>query len=100
MDGIVSHVYETDECYHLVFNGNSTKAGTTCDSEDHPTDNEQDKKREFKLIKRDLYLENRTLKPGNDYQSLLNMMSIEMSSNSKSEDQPDHNKLLNEVVAI
>jgi len=53
MEGMVKKVYESPNEFHFVLKSDNSKATATGDSE------EGGEQREFKLVKRDTYLENK-----------------------------------------
>ena len=76
MSGIVSKVVEGEDCYHFIYKNSSTKGNTT-NSGDSSNDaacngSIQDVPREYKLVKRDLYLERQQKEPKSapDYSEL------------------------------
>ena len=65
----MKRVYQSDNHYHLVLNSSSTKAATTLgDSEG------SEGEKEFKLVKKDTYLENRESIGTEDFSNLFNLI--------------------------
>ena len=72
MEGQVKTVTESEGFYHLLIkNSSSTKAGTPGSANSDSAD-----PREFKLAKRDLYLERKQESPKCEYRDLLQAMNI------------------------
>jgi len=93
MEGVVKTVTQSQNYYH--FHVSSTKT-TTANGGDSDSD-----KREFKLVKRDLYLENREKSMDlQERKDLLNLLNIESSPNSKSHDNDENHKLLSEAIIM
>jgi len=67
----VKTVTESDNHYHFILkNNSSTKAGTPGSG-----DSDSENRKEFKLIKKDLYKERNPDSPKCDYKNLLSMIN-------------------------
>lgn len=86
--GVVSKVVEGEDCYHFIYKSSSTK-GNTINSGDSSNDAacngsmQDEQPREFKLVKRDLYLERQQKEPKSapDYTELQQVMNLQLDQN-------------------